>query len=145
MDVWDQNLTQGYSQDDYHVSWSTDGDVGKLVNLITVELDQPWGPGIVFQSGLPNGNAIDDVTVTCTIDDINYPATNYGSPDDAARAVNFTIKVWEMTMTRRASGSKSPENDGSIPDYYGGGLLGPLQPGDNNGAVVGFHDVCEFV
>jgi hypothetical protein len=147
VDCWDDDLTSGFTAENYHVRWEISGQDQPAIlrNFLTYQYDEPYGPHIIFDSLSPDSMIINEITVKCIIDDYNRNGNQIGSPSDAPKELEIPINVWEMSILRRSSGYLSTENDGSIYSFWGGGVLGELNLGDLNGQVNGFYNVCEFV
>ena len=140
-------VISGSTPEDYHVIW--DASRG--------DFQPKYGAHVRWQGIDPDGQAVETVTVTATVDDFqrgDEEGHMIGSPGDAAKSVTSSFKVWEVIITGKRSGQMSQYDD-MLPQIFGcsfgGGILGPVNHADPSlcsgtcGMIIdGFYNNIEF-
>jgi len=128
---WDV-VQYGNTSSDYHMWWEAEDG----------EFEDMYGSQALWTAPDYSGSGIRNVTVTVHADDFNRGTDTFGY-NDGSRSDSINLKVWEVEVSARQSGTKSSNNDVTDDPSYGDPNLGWIVP-DPTGPEDGYYGNTEL-
>jgi len=132
------DVTSGMAADDHHMIWTIVGGDGEFID------SNRYGTSVVYKApGYAAGSDLRTVSLKVEADDFQRGDDELGDSGDSKESDTIELKIWQITVTARQSGTKSEENDAwASPDAFGGENLGWVIPNSPAGAT-GYHGNTE--
>lgn len=132
---YSDDVTSGNAPSDYHIFWTA--SVGGFY-------DECGTSASYYAPDYSAGNNVRNATITATAYDFNRSPDTYGYAD-GSDSDQITLKVWQVTVTKKQTGSRSTNNDcsGTLPTLLGGNTLGWVSHGTPTGCT-GYYGKTEL-
>lgn len=133
------DVTSGTDAADHHLWWTVTSGDGSFP-----EVSRYGVSGTYVAPDYHAGSALRTAKVQARAQDYQRTGDNLGDDADSqGNSAEFTLKVWQVTVTVHQNGQKSANNDATTaPATHGGADLGWVVPGAPAGAE-GYHGNTE--
>lgn len=121
---YSDDVRSGFSAADHHLLWTISSGGGEFVD------SNRYGFLASYRApDYSHGNNLRTVRVKVEADDYQRAGDNLGDPNDSGKDDSIELKIWQVTVSFRQSGTNSPNNNVQAPIHTGGANLGWVTPG----------------